>query len=126
MKTKKRKIGDLGENIAAKFIEKRGFTIIERNYQKPWGEIDIIAQKGNILHFIEVKTIQVVDVIHETNHYRPEDNMHEKKRKSLGSTIMGYLSEQKAYKEWQCDLITICLDSAHKRIKVGFLENIVL
>lgn len=41
------KIGNLGENIACNFLEKKGFKIIERNYRKKWGEIDIIAQSFN-------------------------------------------------------------------------------
>jgi len=56
-KTLKRKKGDTGEGIAARFLMKQGFRIIERNYNKPWGEIDLIAKKGNLLCFIEVKTV---------------------------------------------------------------------
>lgn len=39
------KIGELGENVACKFLMKHGFTILERNYTKKWGEIDVIALK---------------------------------------------------------------------------------
>ncbi|MFC1595245.1 YraN family protein [Patescibacteria group bacterium] len=59
-KTEKRRIGDIGERLAAMFLVKHGFQIIGRNYQKKWGELDIIAQKNGLLHFIEVKTISLV------------------------------------------------------------------
>ncbi len=54
--SEKQKIGELGENIAVKFLTKKGFFISERNYTKKWGEIDIIAEKNNKLYFIEVKS----------------------------------------------------------------------
>jgi len=56
-KTEKRKIGDTGENIAARFLRSKGFVIIGKNYLKPWGEIDIIVQKKGKIHFVEVKTV---------------------------------------------------------------------
>jgi len=47
-------IGRLGEDIATGYLKNRGFHIITRNYRKKWGEIDIIAKKDNVLHFVEV------------------------------------------------------------------------
>jgi putative endonuclease len=46
----------LGENAACEFLLKKGYKILERNFRKGYGEIDIIAIKDNILVFIEVKT----------------------------------------------------------------------
>lgn len=46
----------LGEDIAAKYLKKKEYKIIERNFRKGYGEIDIIAVKDDILVFIEVKT----------------------------------------------------------------------
>ncbi len=37
-------LGFLAENLAARYLEKRGYAILELNYRKPWGEIDIVAQ----------------------------------------------------------------------------------
>ena len=51
-----RKKGDIGEEKAIKFLQSRGFRIVERNFYSRFGEIDIIALKDNILHFIEVKS----------------------------------------------------------------------
>lgn len=47
--------GSLGEAAAAVYLERHGFTIIERNFKTPRCEIDIIARKGNCLYFVEVK-----------------------------------------------------------------------
>ena len=48
-------IGKKGEDIAVVFLKKKGWKILERNYRKQYGEIDIIARKQNLLIFIEVK-----------------------------------------------------------------------
>ena len=47
--------GFRAEDKAAKFLEERGFEIVERNFHSKFGEIDIIARHGDILHFVEVK-----------------------------------------------------------------------
>lgn len=51
----KRIIGSKGEDIAAQYLEKQKFKIIERNFSCRFGEIDIIAKEGNYLVFVEVK-----------------------------------------------------------------------
>jgi Holliday junction resolvase-like predicted endonuclease len=69
-KTEKRKTGDLGEDIAEMFLVKQGFKILERNYLRKWGEIDIITKKDRKLYFVEVKTVSrgtLPRVPHETN-----------------------------------------------------------
>ena len=52
----KKNVGDLGEEFAANMLENSGFTVIARNYSTKFGELDIIAFKGDTIHFIEVKT----------------------------------------------------------------------
>lgn len=48
--------GSFGERHVARYLTSRGYSILERNYRSPWGEIDIIAQKGLLIAFVEVKT----------------------------------------------------------------------
>jgi len=47
MTTKKQDTGKLGEDVAIKYLEKHGYKVLERNYRKPWGEIDIIALENS-------------------------------------------------------------------------------
>lgn len=49
-------VGDAGEDFAARMLEDTGYTILERNFRTRIGEIDIIATRDAVLHFIEVKT----------------------------------------------------------------------
>ena len=51
-----KKLGKLGEKKAREYLIKNGWKIVEKNYVNPFGEVDIIARKGEVLAFVEVKT----------------------------------------------------------------------
>lgn len=51
-----REIGNIGEEFTAQFLIRKGCEILARNYTVRGGEIDIIAKKGNLIHFVEVKS----------------------------------------------------------------------
>ena len=123
------KIGLLGEDIACKFLMKHGFSILERNYTKKWGEIDIIAQKEDKRYFIEVKSKSVnsLDLVtHETVN-RPEDNMHPWKLKRLRRVVETYLiSKRLGYVNWQFDLLVVYLDIENRKARVKVVENVIL
>lgn len=137
-RTEKRKIGDIGENITCKFLMKRGFEIIEKNYLKKWGEIDIIARKGNKLHFVEVKSVSHMPVSYETDNYKPEDNLHPWKLQRLSRVIQTYLLNYKRNREvsyetgrvnetdWQFDVAVVYLDLKTLQAKVNYMEDIIL
>ena len=124
MKTRKRELGDLGENIACSFLTKHGFEILGRNYSRKWGEIDIITRKGELIRFIEVKSVSRVT----SNGYRPEDNMHPWKIKRLSRAIQTYLLDKKVPddKAWQVDVLSIELDFESRRARVKMLDDIQL
>ena len=127
MKTENRKIGDLGEEIACKYLTKRGFIIIDRNYSKKWGEIDIIAKKMKHYYFIEVKTVsRSFYDFNNKNGFVPEDNIHSWKIKRLYRAIESYLMEKGIEDDidWQLDLVSVYLDISTKKAKVEYLENI--
>ena len=56
--TDKKKLGDRGEDYTARYLEKQGFHIVERNWHSRYGEIDIIAENEEYLLFVEVKSRQ--------------------------------------------------------------------
>jgi putative endonuclease len=130
IRTTREKTGDLGEKIAIKFLKAKGFDLVERNYRKKWGEIDIICLKGRTTYFIEVKTVSrsLAGSVVRGDGYRAEDNVHRYKLERISRTIESYLAENQTSREgdWQFDLVTVVVDKELKKAKVERLENIIL
>src|SRR3989338_1199476 len=125
------KTGEIGENIAVKFLVKHGFSILGRNYTKKWGEIDIIAEKKGKIYFVEVKSVSrpVLSSVSQgtLDDYRPEDNMHPWKLKRLPRAIQTYILSRKLDdREWQLDLLVVFMDIKHKKAKVKVVSDIIL
>ena len=122
------KTGEIGENVAVKFLVKHGFSILERNYTKKWGEIDIIAEKDQKLYFVEVKSVTQETLSERViDNYRPEDNMHPWKLKRLSRAIQTYILSRKfKEKEWQVDLLVVFLDIKAKKAKVKVVSDLIL
>ena len=55
MAVNKRKIGSKYEALAAEYLQKKGYRIVERNFRSPFGEIDIIAEKDGVIVYVEIK-----------------------------------------------------------------------
>ena len=100
---KHNEVGKLGESIATKFLTDKGHIIIERNYLKKCGEIDIITQKDNITHFVEVKTTSDINkskdnsdtktsyTSNKFDYWRPEEMVHTNKIQRLRRVISIYI-----------------------------------
>ncbi len=106
--------------------------MIERNYSKKWGEIDIVAKKKSVIHFVEVKSVtrsinyDENNVPCVTDNYRPEDNMHPWKLKRLSRAIQTYVLDRKIDCDWQLDLITVKIDQQNRKARVELIENIII
>lgn len=53
----KKRVGAIGEELVARFLVKHGYRVNDRNYRRPWGELDVVAEKDGVIHFIEVKAL---------------------------------------------------------------------
>jgi putative endonuclease len=124
------KTGEEGEGVAVKFLEKHGYSILDRNYTKKWGEIDIVAEKNEKIYFVEVKSVtgNLKMVTRETlDAYRPEDNMHPWKLKRLSRAIQTYIMSHKLDdREWQVDLLVVYLDREARQARVKVVKDIIL
>jgi len=134
---KHNEIGRIGEDIATKWLISRKYAIIERNYWKKFGEIDIVArlpdrQAGETskIHFIEVKSVSYETrfdldyaVSHET--WRPEENVHRDKIKRFKNVIGTWLNEHDYKEKWQIDIVTVRLVPREKFAQVNMIENVV-
>lgn len=117
----KRQLGQYGEKIAAQFLERRGFSIVMRNFQTRWGEIDLVAEKDGRLHFVEVKTRS------DARHGEGEEAIGRFKQKRLLGAAKMYIAQfQPLQIYFQIDSISVLLDKARKTAKIRYLENIAL
>jgi len=121
----RKEVGRTGEDIAAQFLISKGFKIITRNYRKPWGEIDIIAEKGDIVRFVEVKAVSrenLPDISREMD-YRPEELVHVRKLKKLARTAAMYMEVMKDHREFQIDVVGVIIDKSRRIAHCRFFEQ---
>lgn len=125
MKTSDQKIGILGEALACKYLQRKGYVLIEKNFQNTkgykYGEIDIIAQKEKTLIFIEVKT----RVAQKNTVIIPEENISPNKLRNLEKIASTYISMKRLWHmNYRFDAVSILLYLDDKKAKVRHLENI--
>ncbi len=104
-------LGKLGEQLAVDFLIKKGYIIKEKNWRFQKAEVDIIAQKENILAIIEVKT-------RATDYFgNPQDFISPKKIKLLTNAIDEYVTENDLDVEVRFDVIGIIKNKNETKIE---------
>ena len=124
MGTHQQEIGRWGENLATDYLEKRRYTILERNYRTLSGEIDLVALqdlgKEMILVFVEVKTRT-----NESFGY-PEQAITRKKWDHLLRTINDFQDNHPQYEfDWRVDVIAVQRLSVNRSPDIKHYENVV-
>lgn len=110
--------GRLGEDLAARFLEEQGYRIIERNYRYDRGEIDIIAQDGTILVFVEVKSRE------SASSGPPEESVTPSKEEQLKKVAEGYLFERNIeHQPCRFDVVAITIVDGKPGIRL--LQNAI-
>jgi uncharacterized protein (TIGR00252 family) len=110
-------LGKHGEDLAALYLFRHGFQIVQRNFHLgAYGEIDIIAQKDNVLSFIEVKTQR------HAKFGPPESWVDEKKRQQIGMIAEGYLA-QNPVENLDCRFDVVTVDISGGEMKIEFLPD---
>lgn len=128
-------IGNHGETIACNYLIKKGFKILERNYLKKWGEIDIVArvtqEKITKVHFVEVKTVSYetkakLKYYVSRDTWKPEDNVSPFKLKKLNRAIESWIMENNYKGDWQIDIISVKVVPREKYATVKYIPNVIL
>ena len=117
-----KELGFLAENIAARYLEERGYEIIAKNYRKPWGEIDIIAKTGDTVVFVEVKANRE----EFAGDFNPEIRVDYQKAQKIKRTAALFLEHElgNSELEWQIDIIAVTFDIPNKKAKIRHFKNI--
>lgn len=100
---KNKDTGRLGEGIAAEWLQGEGYRILHMNWRQGRWEIDIIAERSGVLHFIEVKTRRSLKYGH------PENHVNKHKMRNLVNASAGFLLLHPQWMRIQFDIISINL-----------------
>ncbi|HCF49591.1 MAG TPA: YraN family protein [Syntrophomonas sp.] len=100
-------LGKMGEDLAVKYLEKKGYCIVERNYRTPYGEVDIICSDRGELVFVEVKTRRC------TSYGSPEEAVTRRKKEHIKKTALCYLAGlNRPCRNIRFDVIAILIESS--------------
>ncbi|MFT3680977.1 MAG: YraN family protein [Ferruginibacter sp.] len=95
--------GKEGELLAAAYFTQQGYRLLEQNWRYSHWEVDIIAEKNNVLHFIEVKARR------SKNFGLPEEKVNNKKIQNLVNAAEEYLYQHPHWKRIQFDILSIII-----------------
>lgn len=104
-------LGNWGEDFAADYLEEQGWTILDRNFENSLGECDLIAEDGDTLVFVEVKTRS------DDKFGSPEAAVTRDQRDHLRRVAKSVLAKQKAEQACRFDVVAIEFDPAHPRLR---------
>lgn len=104
--------GNLAEERGCEYLRNNGYRIIDRNVYNRFGEIDIIALKDNVLHFVEVKSA--------LSYEQAVNNLSPSKLQKLNRTIQSYLQKKKFSLDYCVDALIVTDDG------IEWIENITL
>lgn len=109
-------LGNAGENFAAKYLEERGYKIIAQNYRVRSAEIDIIAELGEEIIFVEVKTRS------NTRRGLPAEAVNLRKQKKIVEAASVFLQDE-IYFDRACRFDVIEVYSDGTEFKIRHIEN---
>ena len=116
----RRETGVLGEKLAADFLVRRGYTIIEKNFRCREGEVDIICRKAEYVVFVEVRTK------HGRGFGPPEESVTETKKQHLRSIAARYLESHAGLPaDLRIDFVAVELDRDNRLRRIEIIENAV-
>jgi putative endonuclease len=135
MKTDRQALGVWGEDLAAAYLKRRGYAILERNARTPYGEIDLVARQfdpkaglgphgsagpGEVIVFVEVKTRR------STAYGPPEEAITSRKREHMLASAQAYMqAHPELVAHWRIDVVAIQRMPPPSQPRITHFENAV-
>ena len=120
MPTNRAKLGTRGEGLARRLLEQKGYLIVDNNFRCSWGEIDLVAQDGDEIVFVEVRTRR------GSRFGTPEESITEAKAHHMVAAAQEYLQQRESEAaDWRLDLVAIVLTPTGKVDRIDHLQNVV-
>ena len=112
-------LGKKGEDITVDFLKKHGFFIFKRNYHSRFGEIDIVAEKDDLLLFVEVKT-RFEDFL-----VSPEEAVDELKQRRIKHTAKDFVSKLHLDYRYRFDVsaVTVRVEEGECKFSLKYIKN---
>ncbi len=112
-------LGRRGERLAARYVKRQGYRILNRNWRCPAGEIDLVCAEGDTLVFVEVKSRSADDFL------PPEAGLGRRKRRKLEQLALYYLAARGLEGvDWRVDAVSVTV-SAGRRPAVELFRGVV-
>lgn len=114
-------LGFFAEHYAAEYLKSKNYKILGHNYRKPWGEIDVIAEKEGIIIFVEVKASRK-----DIPGFEPELRVNADKRHRMARIARTYLSDNQYpdNQPWQMDIVSVAFIKERGVAKIRHYKNI--
>jgi putative endonuclease len=116
---RKQQVGRWGENLAASYLEAKGWQVIARNVRTPYGELDLVTRQGDVTVFVEVKTRSSLSF------GLPEAAVTDAKREHLLNAIQAYWQEEGTEPLWRVDVVAILGRRGEKDVQIEHFENAI-
>jgi len=117
MKNSRQVFGSFAEKEAEKYLKKKGYSILEKNFSTPLGEIDLIVEKDGILIFVEVKAGK------QDSDFSPAVHYNFQKQKKLLQLAKFYEAKTKFDQQMQFDLVVVTQKEA--QLQIDHLEDVI-
>lgn len=119
-KSHNKRVGYSGEEFVSKFLHRKGYTILDRNYVIQGGEIDLVCMDGNQIVFVEVKSL------FSKSEILLEQTITRKKARSLIRTCRAWLSNKNLENsEWRIDFVGVIFERYDKIIAVKHMKGAI-
>lgn len=118
MTRERKETGARGEEHAARFLRRKGYRILDRNYRCPVGELDIVAEDGGMLAFVEVRTRRAPCLV------RPEETVNWTKAQRV-ARLADYYVVARGLEEraWRMDVVSVQVDSEGSPISIELFQD---
>ena len=120
MRGARKRLGRRGEDLAVAHLEQRGYVVRERNWRCPVGEIDIVAEDGGCLVFVEVRTRR------GREYGSPEESVTPSKQAKLVELAQTYLQEHRWDSDWRIDVVAVEMTPRGQLLRVELIKNAVM
>jgi putative endonuclease len=113
-------LGRRGESLAAQALQQGGYTVVERNWYCPYGEVDLVAECGEDLYFVEVRTRRA------SAYPTPEQSLTQRKHTRMEMVARAYLGTHatRAPLTWHLSFVAVALDRAGRLRRITFYPDL--